>query len=117
MKGTGPVPLNVQPFFYSEQGFPDILECPLNGWQDVGWRERFGWTANWEKQVFTELDYVSEHDLYLGVVQHDWSSIYEDLEMDRTAKILDYAAKCDVQIMNYRDFYEAVTSGRVLLKT
>jgi peptidoglycan/xylan/chitin deacetylase (PgdA/CDA1 family) len=117
VKGTGPVSLDIQPFFYSEQGFPEILECPLNGWQDVLWRGRFGWTANWEKQVFMELDYVAEHDLYLGVVQHDWSSIYEDLEMDRTAKILDYAAKCDVQFMHYWSFYEAVMSGRVLLKT
>ncbi|MBN2153084.1 MAG: polysaccharide deacetylase family protein [Candidatus Lokiarchaeota archaeon] len=116
IKGTSPVSLDVQPYYYDRQGFPDLLECPLTGWQDVLWRMRFGWKANWEEQVFMDLDYIAEHDLYYGLVQHDWSSIQEDIEMERTTKILDYAQSCDVRIMNYRQFASTVQSGEISFK-
>ncbi|MFX0098812.1 MAG: polysaccharide deacetylase family protein [Candidatus Hodarchaeota archaeon] len=104
-KSYNPVPLDVQPFFYEEQGFPDMLECPIQGWQDCIWRDRFGWNANWEKQVFMYIDHIVENDLYYGLAQHDWSSIKADKRMERTAAMLDYALEKEVQIIHYKDLY------------
>ncbi|MHA1697384.1 MAG: hypothetical protein ACTSWN_00935, partial [Promethearchaeota archaeon] len=109
-RSFNPVPLDVQPFFYKEQGFPDLLECPVQGWQDCIWRDRFGWKANWEKQVYMDLDYISEKGLYLGLVQHDWSSIKADKKMDKTAAIIDYALKRNLVIEHYLDFYKRMLS-------
>ncbi|MHA1792821.1 MAG: polysaccharide deacetylase family protein [Promethearchaeota archaeon] len=106
IKNYNPVPLEVQPYFYDKQGFPDILECPVQGWQDCIWRDRFGWKANWEREVSLALDYISEHDLYLGLAQHDWSSIKKDKNMQKTAKIIDDALERNVKIMHYQDFYK-----------
>lgn len=104
--GYSPVPLEVQPFFYVEEGFPDILELPANGWQDCYWRERYGYKANWERQIYTDLDYVAERDYFLALVQHDWSSIREDKKMQRTKAIILYAQKIGVRIISYRQYYE-----------
>ena len=38
-EGTNPTPLSVQPFWYAEQGFPDLLEIPSStGWMGPGSR-------------------------------------------------------------------------------
>ncbi|MHA1682986.1 MAG: polysaccharide deacetylase family protein [Promethearchaeota archaeon] len=104
-RGFNPVPIDVQPFFYSTEGFPEILECPVQGWQDCIWRDRFGWNANWEREVFLSIDYIVERDLYLGLVQHDWSSIRADKKMKRTGAIIDYALDRGVRILHYKDLY------------
>jgi len=106
------VSLEVQPFFYEAQGFPDILECPIQGWQDCIWRDRFGWNASWEKKVFMFIDHIVENNSYYGLVQHDWSSIKSDKRMERTAAILDYALKNDVQPLHYRELYDLQMSSK-----
>ncbi len=105
-QGFNPVPLDVQPFFYDEQGFPDILECPVQGWQDCIWRDRFGWNAAWEDEVGKALDHVAAHGSYLGLVQHDWSSIQEDVKMERTRAIIGHAITRGMEILHYKQLYE-----------
>jgi peptidoglycan/xylan/chitin deacetylase (PgdA/CDA1 family) len=102
-----PVPLDVQPHFYDAEGFPDMLECPANGWQDCLWREEHGWTARWDEQVCSDLDYISGEgrDLYMALVQHDWSSINNDPTMDMTRAIIEHAIERSIRIMHYRNFY------------
>nr|MDO8110901.1 polysaccharide deacetylase family protein [Candidatus Sigynarchaeota archaeon] len=105
-QGYNPVPLDVQPFFYNEQGFPDMLECTVNGWQDCIWREHHGWKARWDEQVNSDIDYVAGHGLFLTLCQHDWSSIQQDPEMAMTAAIIDHANAKGVRILHYKAFYE-----------
>lgn len=38
-----PVSFEVQPFWYEAQGFYDILEFPVQGWQDCLMRGKLGW--------------------------------------------------------------------------
>ena len=60
-----------------------------------------------------DIDYIVENDLYLGVVEHDWSAIKEDKKMKRTAAILEYARKNDVEIMHYKEFHRRVCEGEI----
>jgi peptidoglycan/xylan/chitin deacetylase (PgdA/CDA1 family) len=115
-KGYSPVPLDVQPFFYSDQGFPDLLECPVNSWQDCLWRDRYGWKANWEKQLYLDIDYCAENNLYLCLCQHDWSSIKEDKDMKRTEAIIAYALKRNMKIMHFNDLYNFAIANRQLFQ-
>jgi hypothetical protein len=110
--GFNPLSLDIQPFFYADQGFPELLECPVQGWQDCIWRDRFGWHANWERQVFQYLDYIADHNLYYGLLQHDWASLKGDRHMIRTRAILDYALKKQIRVLTYRELYE-----RMITKT
>jgi peptidoglycan/xylan/chitin deacetylase (PgdA/CDA1 family) len=105
-KGYTPVPLDVQPFFYDEQGFPDMLECPVNGWQDCIWRNDHGWKSRWDQTFITDLDQVASRDGYIALCQHDWSSIQEDPEMKMTAAIIDHARDAGVRIISYKTLYE-----------
>jgi peptidoglycan/xylan/chitin deacetylase (PgdA/CDA1 family) len=111
--GFNPVGVEIQPFFYQEQGFPEMLECPSHGWQDCIWRARFGYTAPWQKQVSMYLDLIKEHDWYFGLLQHDWASIKKDRKMEKTAAILDYALAQDIKCMHYTDFYRFKLHGKL----
>lgn len=111
-KGYTPVPLDVQPFFYDEQGFPDMLECPVNGWQDCIFRDDHGWKARWDQTFIADLDQVARRGEYIALCQHDWSSIREDPEMEMTAAIIDHALASGVRIISYKALYDEKLQGR-----
>jgi len=106
-----PVPFEIQPFWYQAQGFPDIFEFPVQGWQDcilrgkLGWKDRDGY-LNYLK---SSLEYIAEHNLVWGYATHDWSSITEDSEMWITRNMIEYAQKLGIKLTNYAQYYyEAV---------
>jgi peptidoglycan/xylan/chitin deacetylase (PgdA/CDA1 family) len=103
--GYCPVPLDVQPFFYTDQGFPDMLECPVNGWQDCIWREANGYTARWDTQFNSDLD-ATRNGGYIALCQHDWSSIQQDQNMSMTAAIIDHARENGASILHYQALYD-----------
>jgi peptidoglycan/xylan/chitin deacetylase (PgdA/CDA1 family) len=111
-KSFCPVPLEIQPFFYEEQGFPEFLECPVLGWQDCIWRDRYGWNAKWENRVILDLEHCVENNLYYGYVQHDWSSIRKDRKMKRTEAIIKYARDRNMNIQHYQDLYTDMMKKR-----
>ena len=102
-----PVPWDVQPFWYAKQGFPDLLEFPVQGWIDAQWRREHGW-ENWEAYyayLTQQVDEVAEHGRVWGHVQHDWTSILHDDRLTWTAKFLQYA-KERVDVLTYFEFYQ-----------
>ena len=103
-----PVSFAVQPFWYEVQGFPDILEFPIQGWQDCILRDEIGWDnrGGYLDHVKKDLDYIAEHDLVWGYVQHDWSSVKEDADMSITRRIIEHAHAIGVEIKSYPAFYE-----------
>lgn len=107
-KDYQPVALKVQPFWYEPQGLPDILEIPVNGWQDVYLRGKYGWkdTQKYLDHVKKDIDYVSDHDLTYSLAQHDWTSILEDPEMTIVQGIIQYAQGKGLEIMSYNEYYE-----------
>ena len=103
-----PLSFAIQPFWYEVQGFPDMLEFPVQGWQDCIIRGKIGWDNldGYLNHVKKDLDYIAEHDLIWGYVQHDWSSIREDPDMSITSRMIEYAQSIGVEIKSYLEFYK-----------
>ena len=103
-----PVAFEIQPFWYEPQGFPDMLEFPVQGWQDCIMRGEIGWDNRdgYLNHIRRDLDYIAEHDLVWGYVQHDWSSIRGDADMSITRGMIEYAHKIGVELKSYLEFYK-----------
>jgi peptidoglycan/xylan/chitin deacetylase (PgdA/CDA1 family) len=104
-----PVSFDIQPFRYEPQGFADILEFPIHGWQDVYWRDINGWNDldGYMNYLRSCLDHVAEHDLVWSHGSHDWSSIRDDPEMSIITSLIEGADRRGVKVASYLDYYEA----------
>ncbi|MEE2657590.1 MAG: hypothetical protein VX733_03735 [Candidatus Latescibacterota bacterium] len=63
-----------QPHFYEEQGFPEILELPVQGYQDDFYWDRFDdrrFGETYEDYLYAMLERVVEEDLVWSVCSHD----------------------------------------------
>jgi len=111
-KDWQPVELSVQPFWYGPQGFGDMLEIPVHGWQDCIWRAEKGWgdTVGFMNYQCELIDEVADSDRVLSLCAHDWSSIKEDPEMTIVSGILSHARKRGVRILSYKAYYEEAMS-------
>lgn len=102
-----PLGWDVQPFWYDRQGFPELLETPMQGWIDAQWRREHGW-ANWAAYhgyLKEQVDRVADAGLCWSHCQHDWTSVLYDEPLDWTRKFLQYAAE-RLQLMTHGDFYQ-----------
>jgi len=69
-----PTPFSEQPFFYADQGFPDILELGIQGYQDDSQWERFDDRRHgdtYQDYLFAMLYEVSRNDWVWSVCSHD----------------------------------------------
>lgn len=109
------MPFEIQPFWYEPQGFPDILEFPLQGYIDCVWKDIHGYnkTEEYLNLVKTGIDYIVEKDLSWSYAQHDWSSIKGDPKMAVTRATIEYALKKGVKIISYLDYYKEMESRRI----
>ncbi|OHE80573.1 MAG: hypothetical protein A2107_08965 [Verrucomicrobia bacterium GWF2_62_7] len=90
-----PLGWDVQPFWYARQGFPDLLEIPMQGWIDAQWRREHGW-QNWtayHEYLKTQVDHVATGGWCWSHCQHDWTSIFHDEPLAWTQKFLEYASQ------------------------
>lgn len=110
-----PVSLDLQPYWYDDQGFPGILEIPIHGWHDcvirrevLGWEDLDGYVAS----VTPYIEAVAAHDTVFSLCQHDWSSPQNDPDMRATEAILRYALDHGVRLMTYQDYYQEAREAR-----
>ena len=69
-----PVPYEVQPFFYEPHGLPDLLELPVQGYQDDFYWERFDdrtHGATYVEYLNWALAHVAAHNLVFCLNSHD----------------------------------------------
>ena len=106
-KDYQPVAFELQPFWYEPQGFPDILEFPIQGWQDVHWRMKNGWedVEGYKRHLLESLDYIAEHDLAYCYGTHDWSTIRNDPEMTIVRALIQGAREREIEVVSYLDYY------------
>ena len=78
-KGTHPTPW-VQPYTYAEEGFPEIVELPIQNWFDGMWYSTYGWDdiEGFKKLYRKNVDYVSRKGLVWGIVFHEWILVEQD---------------------------------------
>lgn len=104
-----PVELSLQPFWYKPQGFGDMLEVPIHGWQDCIWRGDYaGWEATEKFCDYWKgcVDEIADTDNVLSLCSHDWSSLREDPELTIISGLLEHAKKRGLRIMSYLSYYE-----------
>lgn len=114
--GWSPTPLREQPFFYDLHGHPDLLEFPIQGWQDVIWRAQYGWDDidGYVQMLKETLDEVIANEWEWSLLSHDWSSIKADPEMTGLRRFFEYAKAQDgVRFMLYSDYYDRALEQRV----
>ena len=103
-----PVSFDVQPFWYDVQGFPDMLEIPLAGWQDVYLRWMYGWTDvdSYIGQLKRDCAEAARRRAVWSFCTHDWSSIREDSGLRAVRELVSEARALDVEILSHRAYYE-----------
>jgi peptidoglycan/xylan/chitin deacetylase (PgdA/CDA1 family) len=114
--GVNPTPLSVQPFWYAEQGFPDLLEIPFQHWLDGTWFEEFGIDRGVEfAAVLGEaIDEIVRDDLVYGACFHDWAQLrYREPETGWVRALMRHAQANGVETLSYRDFYLRESEARV----
>ena len=110
----GPLSINAQPFTYEPQGFPDMLEIPAQGWQDVHYFWIHGWDKREDLLRYNKklVDEIAEKDLVWSVCQHDFSSCQEDPEMSYTRELLRYAQSKGVRVTSHKAYYEKTMGSK-----
>jgi len=69
-----PTPFTRQPYFYADQGFPDILELGLQGYQDDFYWDRFDDRRHgdtYQDYLYAMLEEVAKNDWVWNVASHD----------------------------------------------
>ena len=109
-----PLGWEVQPFWYSRQGFPELLEIPIQGWIDAQWRREHGWD-NWpayHDYLRSRIEELADSAWCWSLCQHDWTSILEDPQLVWTRRLLEYAAE-RVRVLTHHQFYETMQRATV----
>jgi hypothetical protein len=68
-----PTPFEEQPFFYADQGFPEILELDVQGYKDDFYWERFDdrrYRDNYEDYLYAMLSQVAENGWIWNICSH-----------------------------------------------
>jgi len=112
------VDLAVQPFWYGPQGFADVLELPLQGWQDCIWREEHGWqyVGAYVDHLRTVLDELAGTDRTWSYGSHDWSSIREDGDHTVIRRLVEMARERGIELITHRAYYERERARAVSAK-
>lgn len=103
-----PVPFAWQPYFYDPQGYPEILEFPLHGWQDCLVRERLGWEniGAYVDRLKRDVDHAVRGGHDFVYCSHDWSSIRHDPALDHLREFIRYAREQGMEIGSYSAYYD-----------
>jgi peptidoglycan/xylan/chitin deacetylase (PgdA/CDA1 family) len=103
-----PSPLDVQPFRYEDEGFPDLLEIPFQFWLDAIWFDENGWDNGhgFRRVLERAIDEAAERDLVYGACFHDWAVLAADEE--RTGWIrgaIEHAQSRGVEVLSYTEYW------------
>lgn len=113
-----PVPLDWQPFFYELQGFPDVLECLVHGYQDDFYWRAFEEPEEGESYVTylkTLADRTAKEDLAWSLCSHDHGcATKEGFEQKGSwmRAIVEYAKGLGVRFMTVSRYYEEMRAKR-----
>lgn len=121
-----PAPFN-QPYWYSEEGFPDLLEVPINGWhcnmlfntgrQNDDWQPAVGFpdgtlletlpvTIEEGYQVRArEFEYALDRQMIYAPAYHPWSVCRFDPQLQHLERLIKLAKKRNLPVVNCRQVY------------
>lgn len=108
-----PVPLDLQPYFYVDQGFPHILECPIQGYQDIFYWERFDDRSHgerYEDYLYWEAEYVARNGLVCALCSHDHDTptieAFNDTKGAWLRAFFEHAQGLGITFKSYEAYYQ-----------
>lgn len=108
-----PTPFTEQPFFYVDQGFPEILELGIQGYQDDFYWERFDdrrYGDTYEDYLRAALDQVAENDWVWNLCSHDHDTESKEVFFETKGMWLEsfilQALERDIRFVSPPSFYE-----------
>ena len=125
---TIPAPFT-QPYWYKEDGFPELLEMPGHDWHDnvlkgygsvpTPWPPIFPWglpnkppetsEEEFEEVYKHSIDYAIEQNLtYYSPITHPWSVYRFNKEAKTIDLILSYAKERGMEFLTYKQMYERI---------
>lgn len=106
--GGNPTPMSVQPFWYDQQGFPDLLEIPFQGWLDGTWFEEYGISRGqaYADVLVASADEAARMNGVYGACFHDWAQIrYLESSTRWVHTLLRHCRESGIPIASYADYY------------
>jgi peptidoglycan/xylan/chitin deacetylase (PgdA/CDA1 family) len=107
-----PVPLELQPYFYADQGCPEILECPMQGYQDDFYWERFDDRAHGprcEDYLLWAMAQAARCGRVFTINSHDHGTptaqAFHATKGRWLRAVLDRGRQLDVKFMGYEEYY------------
>lgn len=99
----------VQPFAYTEEGFPGLLEIPFQFWLDGVWFDAHGYGEGkgFLKALRGAIDEIAEQDLVFATAFHEWCAVAANEEETGWIRgLIEYARERGVEVMSYSDYWE-----------
>jgi peptidoglycan/xylan/chitin deacetylase (PgdA/CDA1 family) len=113
-----PTPFEAQPHFYADQGFPEILELGIQGYQDDFYWERFDDRRHgdrYEDYLLATLEEVARRDWVWNVCSHDHGThSAEDFERTKGKWIgafLERAQSLGIRFASPEQLYEEMRTA------
>ncbi len=114
-----PVSLDLQPFWYEAQGFPDMLEFPITGRHDCNWPDYYGFepgrfqnAGEFLDYLKIQLDYVKGIDGIWNATQHDHTTMKYDPEMTIMRGLIEHARSIGMEVLHFSEVYERMARER-----
>ena len=104
-----PVDFSVEPFWYTHQGFAEILEFPAQGWRDAILRPIYGWgeLAGYREYVMADLEETARREGQVwSYWAHDWSAIKEDPSLSVIGDLVTQARRMGVELRTQEQAYQ-----------
>lgn len=114
-QGGNPTPMSVQPYWYAEQGFPDLLEIPFQGWLDGTWFEEHGIDRGrqYADVLVDSADEAARIGGVYGACFHDWAQIrYHESETRWVNNLLGHCRAEQIPLLSYDDYYRLRVAER-----
>ena len=112
-----PTPFTEQPFFYADQGFPEILELGMQGYQDDFYWDRFddrSHGASYQDYLFAKLQEVSKKNWVWNICSHDHDTSTKEVFHETKGKwireLLERAKDLGIRFLSPDDLYEEMKS-------
>ncbi len=106
----------VQPFAYTEEGFPGLLEIPFQFWLDGVWFDAHGYGEGkgFLKALRGAIDEIAEQDLVFATAFHEWCAVAANEEETGWIRgLIEYARERGVEVMSYSDYWARTTAATV----
>jgi peptidoglycan/xylan/chitin deacetylase (PgdA/CDA1 family) len=107
-----PTPFTVQPFFYRQHGFPEILELGVQGYQDDFYWERFDDRRHgdtYQDYIYAMLEEVAQNDWVWNMCSHDHGTPTKEAFFETKGEWLEdfilRARDLNIRVVAPEDFY------------